>query len=193
MYPASDSSTSMSSLERKSPSSVRPRPRRRPCACLRPRAAHAAGQVVVQVQQPALVCCSFGQAQHLLRILQEDVLVASRRSKSRKPRSSERGPLDITLARPCDAASSKPGRIFRAASSDAASSCARKTATRVTSSVCGSRSTMESTSARRSVCEFRLAAKLDQRLAVVEALLVEHAIHPPWIMRFSGSKDRPTR
>ena len=141
----------------------------------------AAGKVVVQVERRRVWRCDSGRRRDVLRILEEDMVVGTRAVEVEEAHIERAGPA-CRLVRPCEAASSKcacPLSVFAGA---------RKTATRVTSSVCGSRSTIESSKRAQIGLRVEAAAKLDQRLAVVEALLIEDAIHPR--LNRSASADR---
>ena len=111
----------------------------------------AAGKVVVQVEPSGAVALRLGQTKDLLRIFEEDVVVRAR------PVEVEEANIERAQIRGLQIRQTVRGRQIEVPSSPGrpSPSDARKTATRVTSSVCGSRSTMESSRARRSVCELR--------------------------------------
>ena len=111
----------------------------------------AAGKVVVQVEPSGAAALRLGQAKNLLRVLEEDMVVRARPVEVEEA-DIERAQIGcLQIGEPM-----RGGEIeVPWTQIGRRSPTARKTATRVTSSVCGSRSTMESSSARRSVCALR--------------------------------------
>ena len=153
---------------------------------------HAAGKVVVQVEQRGGAAFVLRQVQRLLRILEEDMRVAARLRRSRgsptpaRPGSrSGRGPCAPPMGRPCDAA-----RRSRPLSS------ARKTATARYEQ--RPRQALDDRIEQGTEIGLRIqaAAELDQRLAVVVTLPVEDAIDPaldPPLQRFEDRSHHQDR
>ena len=191
IYPASEPSTSMSSLERKSPSSVRPSPIRPPCAPLRPRD-WPRGKADSSSGPAAGRCAAARWAGAIPAADSRERYGRSGPSgRSRGSGGRTRSVPPPPGCQPWDAAiQSAPSRAVPEVDR---ARLLRRQEHRHPRNQQGLGQPLDNGIDQRAQIGLRVqaAAKVDQRLAIVEVLLVEDRSTRAWIIRFTGSKTSP--